>query len=100
MAFFGNLLRIVAASIFLFLVTIEKRVVLGGYRGGTFGVNCKYGDYLCDDGKKCYSDAQKCDTKKDCDDNTDEDVHHCGKLLVCVCINCNDSSSFNIEKST
>ena len=84
MKIFGSLSRIVAVSIFIFLLTLEKGVVFGGYRRGTFEVFCKYGDYPCDDGKKCYSEAQKCDAKKDCDDNSDEDVHHCGKVLMSI----------------
>ena len=45
-------------------------------------LNCPYGEFECNDGKKCYSEEQKCDNVKDCDDNTDEDEHHCGKVIT------------------
>ena len=82
MAKIGSLAQVVAASILIFLVTIEKGVVLGCSGGGD--VSCKYGDFPCDDGKKCYSAEQKCDNKKDCADNSDEDIHHCGKFMMSI----------------
>ena len=42
--------------------------------------NCPYGQFPCNDGKKCYTEAEKCNDHQYCDDNTDEDTHHCGKL--------------------
>ena len=39
-------------------------------------------EYSCNDNKKCYTKAQQCDGKNDCDDGTDEDAGHCGKQLL------------------
>ena len=38
-------------------------------------------EHTCNDNKKCYTHAQQCDGFQDCDDNTDEDIGHCGKKL-------------------
>ena len=77
MAITGNLAKIAAASIFIFLVNAEKWAV-----NGQWATDCAYGDYPCDDGKKCYTEEQRCDDRKDCDDNSDEDNHHCGIFLI------------------
>ena len=39
--------------------------------------NCT--EHVCNDNLKCFTHAQQCDNIQDCDDNTDEDVGHCGK---------------------
>ena len=39
-------------------------------------------EHDCNNGKQCYTHAQQCDGTKNCDDNTDEDVGHCGNPLV------------------
>ena len=44
-------------------------------------VQCPYGEFECDDGRRCYTESEKCDDFQDCYDNSDEDNHHCGKLL-------------------
>ena len=36
-------------------------------------------EHVCNDNLKCFTHAQQCDNNQDCDDNTDEDVGHCGK---------------------
>ena len=41
---------------------------------------CPYGEFECNDGKSCYTEDQKCDNKRNCADNTDEDEHHCGNF--------------------
>ena len=46
---------------------------------GRRGVFCP--EHTCNDNKKCYTHAQQCDDHKDCDDNTDEDVGHCGNKI-------------------
>ena len=38
-------------------------------------------EHVCNDNKKCYTQAQQCDGTMDCDDNTDEDAGHCGNFL-------------------
>ena len=45
-------------------------------------VQCPYGEFECNDGRRCYTESEKCDDFKDCYDNSDEDNHHCGKLLL------------------
>ena len=72
-------------STFLFLTLfMQQNVVFGCSGGGNDNQgpnkNCPYGQFQCNDGKKCYTEDQKCDDQKHCDDNTDEDEHHCGKL--------------------
>ena len=42
--------------------------------------NCPYNEFGCTDGKKCYTQAEKCNGEDDCYDGSDEDHHHCGKL--------------------
>ena len=42
--------------------------------------NCPYNEFVCTDGKKCYTQAEKCNGKNDCYDGSDEDHHHCGKF--------------------
>ena len=42
--------------------------------------NCPYNEFGCTDGKKCYTQAEKCNGEDDCNDGSDEDHHHCGKL--------------------
>ena len=42
--------------------------------------NCPYNEFGCNDGKKCYTQAEKCNGEDDCYDGSDEDHHHCGKL--------------------
>jgi hypothetical protein len=84
MANIGSLAQILAASTFIFLVTIEKGIVLGCSGGGSSDVSCKYGDFPCDDGKKCYTEKEKCDGTKHCADNSDEDNHHCGKFMMSI----------------
>ena len=37
-------------------------------------------EYMCNDNKNCYTQAQLCDGIMDCEDNTDEDTGHCGTL--------------------
>ena len=85
MAITGNLAKIAAASIFIFLVTSDKWGVMGCSGGGSGGGStddCEYGKLSCDDGKKCYTEEQKCNGNKDCDDNSDEDNHHCGTVVI------------------
>ena len=68
--------------IFLLVLTFENRLVLacsGGGGGASKALCSDKGAHECNDGKKCYTDKMKCDGTKDCDDNTDEDTHHCGK---------------------
>jgi len=36
-------------------------------------------EYMCNDKKNCYTQAQLCDDNMDCEDNTDEDAGHCDK---------------------
>ena len=40
-----------------------------------------YGELQCNNEKWCYSEAQRCNDVKDCPDGSDEDIHHCGKIL-------------------
>ena len=87
MAIIDSLGPVVATSIFIFLVTIDKGVVLGCSGGPEVlepsSFNCsKYGEHPCDDEKGCYSEDQRCDGKNDCLDKSDEDHHHCGSLMI------------------
>ena len=43
--------------------------------------HCTYGDNQCNDGG-CFTDAQKCDGISDCGDGSDEDIHHCGNVII------------------
>ena len=88
MANIGSLPQIVATSVLIFLVTIEKDVVLGCSGGpskaGSIICTGKYGEFPCDDGKSCYTDKEKCDGTIHCADSSDEDNHHCGKFIVSI----------------
>ena len=103
MANIGSLPQIVATSVLIFLVTIEKDVVLGCSGGPSTAVStdvsCEYGDFSCDDGKSCYTEQQKCDGTKHCADNTDEDNHHCGKFIVSINYLKKYRTKYLIEKS-
>ena len=57
-------------------------VIIGNVLGcsGGSGGGCPYGEFECNDGKSCYTEDQKCDNKRNCADNTDEDEHHCGNF--------------------
>ena len=53
-------------------------------RTGFKGISCPYGEHECNDGKGCYTNAQKCDGTNDCKDGSDEDNHHCGKIVIFI----------------
>ena len=52
----------------------------GGEKSMAEEDKCPYGEFECNDGKSCYTEDQKCDNKRNCADNTDEDEHHCGNI--------------------
>ena len=63
------------------VILLILSVIIGNVFGCSGG-GCPYGEFECNDGKSCYTEDQKCDNKKDCADNTDEDEHHCGNFLI------------------
>ena len=72
---------ILGTVVFVLVLSFENGLVLGcsGGGGAKPNVECGANENPCNDGKKCYTDQQKCDEIQNCDDNTDEDNHHCGK---------------------
>ena len=63
------------------LLLVHLLIVHGAFQhSGTDYSDCP--EHVCNDGKYCYSHAEQCDGKQDCDDNTDEDPGHCGKISV------------------
>ena len=79
----NNFRVMLGTVIFLLVLTLKNGSVLGCSGGGGKNpkptVDCPENE--CNDGKQCYTDKMKCDGTKDCDDNTDEDNHHCGKKV-------------------
>ena len=64
---------------FAVITLLEIFLPVRGCSPDPTGVECP--EHTCNDNKKCYTHAQQCDDHKDCDDNTDEDVGHCGKKI-------------------
>ena len=63
------------------LLLVHLSIVHGAFQhSGSDYSDCP--EHVCNDGKYCYSHDEQCDGKQDCDDNTDEDPGHCGKIFL------------------
>lgn len=51
---------------------------------GVETVSCRANQFRCQDKQKCIDKKFLCDHKKDCNDNSDEDVSVCGKCKWCL----------------
>ena len=86
MAFLSNVGKLFYAATVFLVLTADNSGVFGYHRGGSKqnGVGgsgtCKYSEFECNDNSGCYTDAEKCDGRKDCTDGSDEDSHHCGTI--------------------
>ena len=64
--------------VLVLIFTAENSHVVDGFR--KLSVSCDPGTHECNDGSGCYTDDQQCNDVRDCNDGSDEDNHHCGKL--------------------
>ena len=62
------------------LLLVHLSIVHGAFQHtGSDYSDCP--EHVCNDGKYCYSHAEQCDGKQDCNDKTDEDPGHCGNIF-------------------